>query len=83
MTIDQITPRLSMIERVIYTNHKVKHIPPVTHLDVIGPPNSPPMKTLLAVKMMKVMTEQTKKMKTVKPNFPAGTKYGLLMDLPY
>jgi len=72
-----------MIERATYTNHKMKHIPPVTHLDVIGPPNSPPMMTLLAVKMMKVMTEQIKKMKTVKPNFPAGTSYGLLMDLPY
>ena len=83
MTIAQIAPRLSKIDRITYTIHKMKHIPPVTHLDVIGPPNSPPMKTLLAVKMMKVMTEQTKKMNTVKPNFPAGTSYGLPIDLPY
>ena len=51
--------------------------------EVIGPPNSPPMNTLLAVKITKVITEQTKNTATVKANFPAGTTYGLLIDAPY
>ena len=76
-------PRLSKIERIIYTIHNRKHITPVMTLDVIGPPSSPPTNTLLPVKITKVITEQIKKTKTVKPNFPAGTSYGLSIDRPY
>jgi len=64
-------------------NHNRKQIPAVMTLDFIGPPNSPPTNTLLAVKITKVMTEQTKNTKTVKPNFPAGTIYGSLWLWPY
>jgi len=71
-----IIPRLSRTDRITYTNHRRKHIAPESTLDFIGPPNSPPTKTLLAVKITNVMTEQIKKMKTVNPNFPAGTLYG-------
>ena len=45
--------------------------------EVLGPPNSPPITTLLAVKTAKQITEVMRNIKTVKLNLPAGTSYGL------
>jgi len=53
--------------------HNETHIPAVRNLEVFGPPSSPPMMILLAVKIQKHTIEQTKKTPTVNPSFPAGT----------
>lgn len=68
-----MTPRLSKIERVTYTPHNAKQVPPVRIFDFIGPPSSPPIIILLPVKIANTITEHTKNTKTVKPNLPAGT----------
>lgn len=51
------------------------HMPAVTYFEVGGPPSSPPMKILLKVKMQKQIIEQIKKIATVNPSAPAGTRY--------
>jgi hypothetical protein len=58
---------------VIYTIHNMKHMEEVITLDFIGPPSSPPITTLLAVKTAKSKTEHIKNIATVKLNSPAGT----------
>ena len=45
--------------------------------EVLGPPSSPPITTLLAIKTAKQIIEQMRNTKTVKLNLPAGTTYGL------
>ena len=54
------------------------HIPAVRYLENFGPPSSPPMMILLAVKMVKQTTEQTKKTRTENAKLPVGTSYFLL-----
>ena len=54
------------------------HIAAVVYFDVFGPPSSPPMNTLLAVKIIKQMTDVNKNIATEKPSLPAGTMYVLL-----
>jgi len=68
-----MTPRLSRTERTTYMPHNKKQAPPVITFDFIGPPSSPPIITLLAVKITKVITVPIKNTNTVKPNLPAGT----------
>ena len=48
-------------------------MPEVITLDIIGPPSSPPITTLLAVKIPKSKTEHIRNIATVKLNSPAGT----------
>lgn len=47
----------------------------VAHLEVTGPPSSPPIKILLSVNTEKQIKDVTKNMNTEKPSFPAGTSY--------
>ena len=58
-------------------------IPAVKYFEVEGPPSSPPMKTLLAVKIIKQITEHPKNTATVKPSLPAGTIYCASLDYAY
>jgi len=67
----------------MYITHNRKHIEAVSTLENIGPPSSPPIITLLAVRTPKQKTEQIKNIATVKLSFPAGTSYGLFILAPY
>lgn len=58
-----------------YTIHKIQQITADAHLLADGPPSSPPMQTLLRVKIMKQIVEVNKNIATEKPSFPAGTFY--------
>lgn len=61
------------IENVIYMTHNEKQIPAVRILDDFGPPNSPPIIILLAVRIVKQTTEVIKNSITENPSVPAGT----------
>ena len=58
-------------------------MPAVIYFDVGGPPSSPPIMILLAVKIAKQTREQIKKIATVNPNDPAGTSYFILIEEQY
>jgi len=57
----------------MYKNHKNMHKIALAYLDVLGPPNSPPIATLLRIKMMKQQMATIKNTKTEKAISPAGT----------
>ena len=44
-------------------------------LEFIGPPSSPPMNTLLAIKKIIQRIARMQKTKTLNPRAPPGTKY--------
>jgi len=67
------------MDMVMYMTHKETHIAAVPYFEVLGPPNSPPIIILLAVKIAKQQREVPRNMATEKPSLPAGTRYTALL----
>ena len=57
----------------MYTSQREKHIRAVPYLEAFGPPSSPPMITLLVVRIIKQQIDVIRNMATENPSFPAGT----------